>query len=95
MLEMHANNREEIKQARAGDIVALCGLKVCACVCVCILCVCVRACVCVCILCVWAYVGKWVCLRSSVEAEKRFRNAASLKEAVSCSFLFLRVVGGR
>ena len=28
MLEMHANNREEIKQARAGDIVALCGLKV-------------------------------------------------------------------
>ncbi|CAM9609581.1 unnamed protein product [Ascophyllum nodosum] len=27
MLEMHANNREEIKQARAGDIVALCGLK--------------------------------------------------------------------
>lgn len=28
MLEMHANNREEIKEARAGDIVALCGLKV-------------------------------------------------------------------
>lgn len=28
MLEMHANNREEIKLARAGDIVALCGLKV-------------------------------------------------------------------
>lgn len=27
MLEMHANNREEIKLARAGDIVALCGLK--------------------------------------------------------------------
>ena len=27
MLEMHANNREEIKEARAGDIVALCGLK--------------------------------------------------------------------
>ncbi|KAG5185678.1 PEFG, plastid translation elongation factor EF-G [Tribonema minus] len=27
MLEMHANSREEIKQARAGDIVALAGLK--------------------------------------------------------------------
>lgn len=27
MLLMHANTREDIKQARAGDIVALCGLK--------------------------------------------------------------------
>jgi len=27
MLEMHANSREEVKEARAGDIVALCGLK--------------------------------------------------------------------
>lgn len=27
MLKMHANNREDIKEARAGDIVALCGLK--------------------------------------------------------------------
>jgi elongation factor G len=27
MLLMHANHREEIKEARAGDIVALCGLK--------------------------------------------------------------------
>lgn len=27
MLLMHANNREDIKTARAGDIVALCGLK--------------------------------------------------------------------
>ncbi|MDR1208184.1 MAG: elongation factor G [Holosporales bacterium] len=27
MLLMHANNREDIKVARAGDIVALCGLK--------------------------------------------------------------------
>jgi len=27
MLLMHANNREEIKEARAGDIVALVGLK--------------------------------------------------------------------
>ena len=27
MLQMHANNREEIKEARAGDIVALVGLK--------------------------------------------------------------------
>ncbi|MEM9879478.1 MAG: elongation factor G [Pseudomonadota bacterium] len=27
MLEMHANSREDIKEARAGDIVALCGLK--------------------------------------------------------------------
>ncbi|MDR0632651.1 MAG: elongation factor G [Holosporales bacterium] len=27
MLLMHANNREDIKSARAGDIVALCGLK--------------------------------------------------------------------
>jgi elongation factor G len=27
MLLMHANNREDIKQAAAGDIVALCGLK--------------------------------------------------------------------
>jgi elongation factor G len=27
MLLMHANNREEIKQAEAGDIVALVGLK--------------------------------------------------------------------
>lgn len=27
MLKMHANNREGIKEARAGDIVALCGLK--------------------------------------------------------------------
>jgi elongation factor G len=27
MLLMHANSREDIKQARAGDIVALCGLK--------------------------------------------------------------------
>lgn len=27
MLLMHANSREEIKQARAGDIVALCGMK--------------------------------------------------------------------
>jgi elongation factor G len=27
MLLMHANNREDIKEARAGDIVALCGLK--------------------------------------------------------------------
>ena len=27
MLEMHANHREDIKEARAGDIVALCGLK--------------------------------------------------------------------
>jgi translation elongation factor EF-G len=29
MLEMHANSREDIKEARAGDIVALAGLKVC------------------------------------------------------------------
>ena len=28
MLEMHANSREDIKSARAGDIVALAGLKV-------------------------------------------------------------------
>jgi Elongation factor Tu domain 2 len=27
MLEMHANSREDIKEARAGDIVALAGLK--------------------------------------------------------------------
>ena len=27
MLQMHANNREDIKEARAGDIVALVGLK--------------------------------------------------------------------
>merc|ERR1712070_5500 len=27
MLLMHANDREEVKEARAGDIVALCGLK--------------------------------------------------------------------
>jgi len=27
MLEMHANHREDIKEARAGDIIALCGLK--------------------------------------------------------------------
>ena len=27
MLLMHANTREDIKEARAGDIVALCGLK--------------------------------------------------------------------
>jgi len=27
MLEMHANDRTEIKEARAGDIVAICGLK--------------------------------------------------------------------
>ena len=27
MLEMHSNSREDIKEARAGDIVALCGLK--------------------------------------------------------------------
>lgn len=27
MLEMHANSREDIKEARAGDIIALCGLK--------------------------------------------------------------------
>jgi elongation factor G len=27
MLQMHANDRTEIKQARAGDIVALIGLK--------------------------------------------------------------------
>ncbi len=27
MLQMHANQREDIKEARAGDIVALCGLK--------------------------------------------------------------------
>lgn len=27
MLEMHANNREDLKEARAGDIIALAGLK--------------------------------------------------------------------
>ena len=27
MLQMHANHREDLKEARAGDIVALCGLK--------------------------------------------------------------------
>jgi len=27
MLEMHSNSREDIKEARAGDIIALCGLK--------------------------------------------------------------------
>merc|ERR1711920_332092 len=27
LLEMHANNREDVKYARAGDIVAVCGLK--------------------------------------------------------------------
>ena len=27
MLQMNANDRTEIKEARAGDIVALCGLK--------------------------------------------------------------------
>lgn len=27
MLEMHANSREDVKEARTGDIVALCGLK--------------------------------------------------------------------
>ena len=27
MLLMHANNREDIKEARAGDIIAVCGLK--------------------------------------------------------------------
>ncbi len=27
MLEMHANHRQDVKEARAGDIVALCGLK--------------------------------------------------------------------
>src|SRR5260221_5104807 len=27
MLAMHANSREDIKEAQAGDIVALCGLK--------------------------------------------------------------------
>ena len=27
MLQMHANERTEVKEARSGDIVALCGLK--------------------------------------------------------------------
>ncbi|MBT6795661.1 elongation factor G, partial [bacterium] len=27
MLQMHANSREDIKEARAGDIVAICGMK--------------------------------------------------------------------
>ena len=27
MLQMHANSREDIKEARAGDIIALCGMK--------------------------------------------------------------------
>ncbi|MCC3862629.1 elongation factor G [Pseudemcibacter aquimaris] len=27
MLQMHSNDREDIKEARAGDIIALCGLK--------------------------------------------------------------------
>ncbi len=27
MLQMHANSREDIKEARAGDIIAICGLK--------------------------------------------------------------------
>lgn len=27
MLQMHANERTEVKEARAGDIIALCGLK--------------------------------------------------------------------
>ncbi|WP_239510279.1 EF-Tu/IF-2/RF-3 family GTPase, partial [Enterobacter hormaechei] len=27
MLLMHANNREDVKEARAGDIIALAGLK--------------------------------------------------------------------
>jgi elongation factor G len=27
MLQMHANSREDLKEARAGDIIALCGLK--------------------------------------------------------------------
>ncbi|MEN3976157.1 elongation factor G [Emcibacter sp. SYSU 3D8] len=27
MLEMHANHREDVKEARAGDIIAFCGLK--------------------------------------------------------------------
>ncbi|WP_372004219.1 elongation factor G [Tistrella mobilis] len=27
MLQMHANSREDVKEARAGDIVALCGMK--------------------------------------------------------------------
>ena len=27
MLQMHANSREDVKEARAGDIIALCGLK--------------------------------------------------------------------
>jgi elongation factor G len=27
MLEMHANSREDLKEARTGDIIALCGLK--------------------------------------------------------------------
>ena len=29
MLEMHANDREDIKEAYAGDIVAIAGLKDC------------------------------------------------------------------
>jgi elongation factor G len=28
MLQMHANERTEVKEARAGDIVAIVGLKV-------------------------------------------------------------------
>lgn len=28
LVQMHANNREDVKEARAGDIIAVCGLKV-------------------------------------------------------------------
>lgn len=39
LMEMHANSREDIKLARAGDIVAVAGLKVCFSVgVVCVLC---------------------------------------------------------
>ena len=27
MLQMHSNDREDVKEARTGDIIALCGLK--------------------------------------------------------------------
>ena len=28
MLQMHANSREDIKEARTGDIIAICGFKI-------------------------------------------------------------------
>lgn len=33
LMQMHANSREDVKEARTGDIVAIAGLKVCCAMC--------------------------------------------------------------